>query len=63
MDAPQTAVVLADRRREKHRRFYEMHKEALRLAAHRRYFMSVHNISDPPPVRTYSTTAPSVPVV
>lgn len=52
----------AERRREKHRRFYERHREALRLAAHKRYFMRVHNISEPPPVRPYSTTAP-LPVV
>jgi hypothetical protein len=38
----------------KHKRFYERHKEALRLAAHRRYFLKKHNVSDPPPIRQYT---------
>lgn len=63
-DAPHALVVTVaqstiDRQlkqREKHKRFYEKHKEALRLAAHKRYFLKAHNNSDPPPVRPYTLT-------
>jgi hypothetical protein len=41
-----------ERERQKHRRFYEKHKEKLREKAHVRYFSRVHNISNPPPLRS-----------
>ena len=53
--APTPAQLEQDKRereRQKHRRFYEKHKEKLREKAHARYFSRVHNISNPPPLRS-----------
>jgi hypothetical protein len=49
------AAAAAERRervRAKHRRYYETHKDVLREKAHLRYFKNVHNMTNPPPLRS-----------
>jgi hypothetical protein len=35
----------------KHNRYYKSHKELMKEKAHRRYYLKVHGISEPPPRR------------
>ena len=51
MDTNQREMTQKERLRAKHQRYYAKHKEEIRLKAHEKYFKTVHNISDPPPIR------------
>jgi len=54
MDAPAQPVIAEDPRekaRRKHRRYYERHRDELRLKSHRRYYLRVHDMAEPPPLR------------
>jgi hypothetical protein len=50
--ATQQPVDGAKKRREKYARYYQAHRDVLREKAHKRYFSRVHNLDEPPPLRT-----------
>jgi hypothetical protein len=50
--------------RQRYRRFYDNHRDELRLKSHNRYYMKVHGMANAPPLRTnlkVSTSAKTTP--